>query len=364
MKRLVIAVAIVCWAGPAWAQLGQLQKGLDQAKKLQGLKVTEQEEQEIGADVSRRLRQRYGVVQDAAVTKYVTLVGTVIAQAGSRPDLPWRFIVLDTDAVNAFAAPGGYVHITRGALGLIRDEAELAGVLGHEIAHVTEKHTIKAIQKSNAVKLATDETLSGNKALLKQVTDRTYDSILENAFDRGDEMDADKVGVAAADKVGYAPIGLADFLQRLADRNKGATTKRGLFASHPDIEARIARIKKQIASDRLTATALVEARYKQYISYEAKPQADIAVVTPGAAGLAEGSTKAEEPTTPEKKKGFGLASLMKPAEQTKTAEVTASGGARGVGDPERDAKGGGNPAIVAVNVTPADLAEFKKGITG
>ena len=299
MKRLVIAVAIVCWAGPAWAQLGQLQKGLDQAKKLQGLKVTEQEEQEIGADVSQRLRLRYGVVQDPAVTRYVTLVGTVIAQAGSRPDLPWRFIVLDTDAVNAFAAPGGYVHITRGALGLIKDEAELAGVLGHEIAHVTEKHTIKAIQKSNAVKLATNETLSGNKALLKQVADRTYASILENAFDRDDEMDADKVGVAAANKVGYAPIGLADFLQRLADRNAGVTTKRGLFASHPDIEARIARIKKEIASDHLTATALVGARYKRYISYEATPQADIAMVTPGAAGLAEGAPAKEEPAKEE-----------------------------------------------------------------
>ena len=233
MKRLVIAVAIVCWAVPAWAQFGRFQKGLDQAKKLQGLKVTEQEEQEIGADVSQRLRLRYGVVQDPAVTRYVTLVGTVIAQASSRPDLPWRFIVLDTDAVNAFAAPGGYIHITRGALGLMDNEAELAGVLGHEIGHVTEKHTIKAIQKSNAVKLADQETLSGNKALLKQAADKTYDSIIENAFDRDDEMDADKVGVAAANKVGYAPIGLADFLERLAERNKGATTKHGLFASHP-----------------------------------------------------------------------------------------------------------------------------------
>ncbi len=363
MKRLVIAVAIVCWAAPAGAQFGRFQKGLDQAKKLQGLKVTEQEEQAIGADVSQRLRLRYGVVQDPAVTKYVALVGTVIAQASSRPDLPWRFIVLDTAAVNAFAAPGGYIHITRGALGLIENEAELAGVLGHEIGHVTEKHTIKAIQKSNAVKLASDETLSGNKALLKQVADKTYDSIIENAFDRGDEMDADKVGVAAASKVGYAPIGLADFLQRLADRNKGATTKHGLFASHPDIDARIKRIKKEIADDHLTSTALVAARYKKFISYEATPQADIAMVTAGAAGLAEGSSSTAEPPK-EKKKGFGLSSLMKPAEQTKTAEVTASGGARGVGDPDRDAKGGGNPAIVAVTVTPADLAEFEKGITG
>ena len=67
--------------------------------------------------------------------------------SSSRPNLPWTFIVLDTDGVNAFAAPGGFIHITRGALGAARHEAELAGVLAHEITHVTEKHTVKAIQK-------------------------------------------------------------------------------------------------------------------------------------------------------------------------------------------------------------------------
>ncbi len=84
--------------------------------------------------------------------------------ASTRPALPWTFIVLDTDGVNAFAAPGGYVHITRGALALIQDEAELAGVLGHEIIHVTEKHTIKSMQKSKAVQMGASETLSGSSA--------------------------------------------------------------------------------------------------------------------------------------------------------------------------------------------------------
>ena len=86
-----------------------------------------------GEQVSLQIRNTFGVFQDKEVTKYVTLVGTVLAQASSRPGLNWEFIVLDTDGVNAFAAPGGIVHITRGALGLAKTEAELAGVLGHEI---------------------------------------------------------------------------------------------------------------------------------------------------------------------------------------------------------------------------------------
>ena len=106
--------------------------------------------------------------------RYVALVGAVLAQASGKPNLPWTFIVLDTDAVNAFAAPGGFVHITRGALALIQDEAELAGVLGHEIMHVTEKHTIRAIQKSKAIQMGADETLSGNAALFNRLVDNVY----------------------------------------------------------------------------------------------------------------------------------------------------------------------------------------------
>ena len=74
----------------------------------------------------------------------------VLAKQSERPNLPWTFIVLDTDGVNAFAAPGGFVHITRGALGLVKNEAELAAVLGHEIGHVAHKHAINAIKKANA----------------------------------------------------------------------------------------------------------------------------------------------------------------------------------------------------------------------
>src|SRR5215471_18926494 len=139
------AVIVLSAAAPAHAQLGALGKiksGADKAadakQKADKMHISEKDEVKIGAQTSLSLRTRFGVVQDAKVTKYVTLVGSALAAASERPNLDWKFIVLDTDAVNAFAAPGGFIHVTRGLLGFAKNEAELAGVLGHEITHVTE----------------------------------------------------------------------------------------------------------------------------------------------------------------------------------------------------------------------------------
>ena len=273
MRRVLFGLVVTCMAGnwaearsnapgpsPAEAanetrgegggQLGQITKGVQVAKKandVRELQVTDAEEQELGAAVSERIRTRYGVVQDAAVHRYLALVGTALAQGSTRPALPWTFIVLDTDGVNAFAAPGGYVHITRGALALIKNEAELAGVLGHEIIHVTEKHTINAIQKSKAVQMGAAETLSGSSSLMERAVTATYDNIVERGFGRAEENESDEKGVALANKTGYAPNGLVGFLTTLKDRNKASTEKRGLFASHPEMQERLDRITKQIA---------------------------------------------------------------------------------------------------------------------
>src|SRR5438046_2811075 len=145
MKAAALVLAAVLTAAPAYAQLGALgkiKKGADQAaeakQKYDDIHFTDTEERQLGENVSERLRARFGVVQDRELTKYVTLVGTVVAQQSSRPALDWKFIVLDTDGVNAYAAPGGFVHITRGLLGLLKNEAELAGVLGHEVTHVAD----------------------------------------------------------------------------------------------------------------------------------------------------------------------------------------------------------------------------------
>ena len=374
MKRRVAAVAVLLTFSlaplAAGDQLGQIGKGVSIAKKandVRELAMTEAEEQQLGANVSERLRLRYGVVQDANVHRYVALVGTALAQVSTRPALTWTFIVLDTDGVNAFAAPGGYVHITRGALALLKNEAELAGVLGHEIVHITAKHTIRSIQKSKAVSMGASETLSGNAGLMELAVTATYDSIVERGFGRADENESDEKGMALANKIGYAPNGVVAFLTTLKDRNKGSKEKRGLFASHPETDERIGRLTKQIASEKLAGTATLQPRYAKNIPFKAVPASEIATVEAGSAGLVgakpgppakkEEEKKAEEP----KKKGFGLSSL-KPTggSENKQAQTTASGGARGVGDPEKDSKGGSNPKAVVVKLGPADVAAFKK----
>jgi predicted Zn-dependent protease len=362
MKKSLLVLAILAICAPAQAQFGGLggavkrvQQAQDAKKKIDDLTFTEEEEQTIGSDVSLKVRQRFGVVQDPAVHKYVSLVGMTLAKASDRPDLPWTFIVLDTDGVNAFASPGGYVHITRGALGLIHNEAELAGVLGHEIGHVVRKHTLNALRKNAAVKLGTSAA-SDRSAFLAGVGNVVYDNVLENAYDRGDELDADRLGVELPAKVGYLPSALGAFLERLDERNKDQAEKNGLFASHPETKERIDKIKA-MATAKTTAT--VEARYKSNIKYQPSPITEIAVVEDGAAGLAGSKEqKKEEP----KKKGFGLGALKQTvAPEKQSAQVSASGGARGVG-PDRAAKGGSNPALVKTSVSASELGEFKKGI--
>src|SRR5918995_5941818 len=185
MKNATVVVALLLGATPAFAQLGgigEITKRAGQAKQLAELKISEKEERDLGEGVSATVRSEFGVLQDAAVTKYVSLVGNVLAKASTRPDLKWEFIVLDTDGVNAFASPGGIVHITRGALGLIKSEAELAGVLAHEIAHITKKHTVNAIEKSKMTKMGTDEVGSRTSYLTTVVANLVYDNVVENKW--------------------------------------------------------------------------------------------------------------------------------------------------------------------------------------
>jgi beta-barrel assembly-enhancing protease len=371
---LTVAAAIVC-AAPAAAQFGRLGEIANKAKtvkKIADLKVTEAEEHQIGQEVSDKVVETFGVYQEANVAKYVTLVGAVLAQSSSRPNLDWQFVVLDTEGVNAFAAPGGFIHITKGLLGLMKNEAELAGVLAHEITHVTEKHTVNAIQKSEGVSVASDEVGSGGglaRSLITKIAEKAYSDILNNRFSRGDENEADEKGVELANKVGYAPIGLSDALNKLVERNKTAAEPNGLFASHPQMKDRLTNIAKTIKEKKLAATATVQARYAKNITFDAKPATAIATVAEGSRGLAGGDgkkpegEKAEAEKKEEPKKSGGVFSRLRPGggSQAQQSQTVASAGARGV-NPDRDAVGGPNKKRVPVKIGPNDVAEFQKGI--
>jgi predicted Zn-dependent protease len=382
MKAAVLVLSaafLVSAAAPAHAQLGALGKiksGADKAadakRNADKLKpMSEKEERSLGEQTSLALRSRFGVVQDAKVTKYVTLVGSALAAQSSRPNLDWKFIVLDTDAVNAFAAPGGLIHVTRGLLGFAKNEAELAGVLGHEITHVTEKHAVHFVEHSNQASVAANAAgKEGYTAeVIAEMSKRVGHFLLDNQYDQGQEDQADVEGVQLANKLGYDPHGLQEALKRLDARNSGRTDKNGWFSSHPATKDRITNIDKVIKKEKLSATALVAARYKDNIPYEAKPITEIAMDTSGASGLASGEKKKDDDTSADAKKddkggkkGLGLSSITGGGKQAQSNQQVASAGARGVGVPDRDAKGGSNPSPVTVKVTPADVDAFKKGI--
>jgi predicted Zn-dependent protease len=360
-RRLLIAVicaaALAAPAPAAAEQLGKLGGALKRAQQFKDVEMTDAEEVQLGAEVSTRIRARYGVVQNQAVHRYVTLVGTALAQASSKPALAWQFIVLDTDAVNAFASPGGFVHITKGALANLKTESELAGVLGHEIIHVTDKHTIRAIQKGKLVQMGADETVAGNSKLMNALADKAYE-VIEQGFGRGEELESDEKGIVLANTVGYAPQGMNGFLAMLVERNKEAPpAKNGLFASHPETKERMDKMTRQIASAKLTSTATVTERYTSTITFKPVAAAEIATIEAGSAGAAGATAKpAEEP----KKKGGLMGALRPGGGERRAAQTTGSGAARGAGSEDRLAKGGSNPALVAVAVSAADVAAFKK----
>jgi predicted Zn-dependent protease len=361
---LTLSALVAGAAAPAAAQIGGIGGKLGAISKkveqFQDVQMTDAEEQKLGAAVSERIRARYGVVQNAAVHKYVGLVGSVLAAQSTRPGLAWKFVVLDTDGVNAFAAPGGFVHVTRGALALMKDESELAGVLGHEVIHITEKHTIRAIQKGKLVQMGADETLASSPALFNCLVESATNVVL-NGFGQGEELEGDEDGITLVNKVGYAPQGLGGFLATLQARNKDSGEKKGLFASHPAMKERLDKLSKEVATAKLASTATVADRYKKNITYTPVPITEIATVEAGSAGLASGGTKpAEKKEEEPKKKGFGLSSLAKPGGgEKKSAQVTGAGSGRGV-DTERDARGGENPKLVPVTIVAADLSAFKK----
>lgn len=363
MRKLIIVLAGVVVAPLAVNVVAADQlpsivnKAQQVVKGVNDVILTEDEERQMGADISAQLRERYGVAQDAAVHKYVTLVGTALAQKSSRPNLKWTFIVLDTDGVNAFAAPGGFVHVTRGALALMQTEAELAGVLGHEIGHVTEKHTVNAVMKSKAITAGVGQ--GTRNELIREATKLGYAKVIENNFDKNEENASDRTGVELANGLGYAPNGLSSFLTRLADRNKDLKEKSGIFASYPATKSRLDEMAKQIKTRKLTAAALVQPRYDQAINYTLVPVSQVAQ----AAAAAPGASKPASTAKPAASGQYGIGDITKAVGlENSNSGTVASTGSRGV-NPDRDAKGGSNRTLVVVSVTAAELETFKKGIS-
>ena len=207
--------------------------------------ISEAEEVEIGEGITSRLLGTAPLVDNKALQAYVNRVGLWLALQTDRPDLPWRFGVVDSDTVNAFATPGGTVLVTRGLYARLRNEGELAGVLAHEIAHVLQKHQLRQIQKSlgaewkmelvNAV--AEDKGGDGAKTLAKAFSAGT--ELFARGLDKQDEHEADRLGVVIAARGGYSPYGLVGVLQTLGSLDAADSSVALMFKTHPSPASRL-----------------------------------------------------------------------------------------------------------------------------
>ncbi len=207
-----------------------------------------EEEARIGTQISGNLLGAVPLVRDDTLQRYVNLVGNWVALQSGRKDVDWKFGVLDTEDINAFAAPGGYIFLTKGLYRRLNNEAELAGVLGHEIAHVTKKHHLKVLKKSSligALGQAASSKAQGSDQVVQNLIGNGAE-IMARGLDKDAEFEADRVGIVFAARAGYEPWGLPNVLQDMAGLPAKDNRTSLLYKTHPHPADRLAALGEAV----------------------------------------------------------------------------------------------------------------------
>ncbi len=209
-------------------------------------KVSTEDEIEIGSSAGKSLEKEYGLWKDETQTRRVQRIGDRIAADTTRADLPWSFKLLNTKDVNAMAAPGGYIYVTRGLLEEVTSDDELAGVVGHEIAHVVKRHGAKMIEKQTKIALAAG-VLLGEQSDAVVLGASIANALVMSGYSREDEYTADKYGTVYASQSGYKADGLLRFLRTLESLEEGSpSTLERWIATHPPTKDRIKKLEQQL----------------------------------------------------------------------------------------------------------------------
>ena len=219
------------------------------ARALQSLRpIQYKEEAALGGAIATQVFSRFGgSYNDQSLLKYVNLIGNSIAMFSDRSNIPYHFAILNNSQPNAFAAPGGYIFVTIGLLKKIKNEAELAGVLEHEIAHISQKHTLKTLQRSKRLQGISELTMAAmdkDPKMFSDIIDNISKTLFEKGLDKNLEYEADKIGTEYAFRVGYNPSGLNDFLKTL---NKIQGSQESIFfKTHPSPRDRIKKLSRNV----------------------------------------------------------------------------------------------------------------------
>lgn len=223
--------------------------------------INEEQEIQLGQNISAVLLGVRPLHKNVKINQYVNKVGGWLAMHSSRPDLPWKFGIIDSESINAFAAPGGYIFITSAMLMQLNSEAELAAVLAHEISHVTLMHHLEAI-KSGALRNAMTETLFVSAdsyqvntnakqkkreyaAWAKTITNAAQD-LYSKGLDRDDEIMADKLGLLLMTKAGYDPFAYVSSLQSIEAISPDDSSLALLYKTHPTPTERLGQLQPKL----------------------------------------------------------------------------------------------------------------------
>ena len=213
--------------------------------------ISQEEEITIGRQIAGNLLGASALVKDQSLQSYVNNVGRWVASQSERPDLAWHFGVIESSDVNAFAAPGGYIFLTRGLYSLLQNEAELAGVLGHEIGHVIRKHHLKILQQSSLVDLGgklISKRIGGNDKVQKLIGNGA--EIVARSLDKDAEFEADRIAVVLAARAGYDAFAFPEVLQQIGHFSKDDGSVALLFKTHPHPDDRLEKLGL-VMNDRL-----------------------------------------------------------------------------------------------------------------
>jgi beta-barrel assembly-enhancing protease len=220
------------------------------AKEFNWKNPSKDEEIALGREITGSILGAAPLVKDDALQQYVNKVGRWVASQSERADLPWKFGVIESADINAFAAPGGYVLITKGLYQRLQNESQLAGVLGHEIAHVVKKHQLKVLQKQQLLNMGAGKLgdLFGKNDKLAKKAIANGAEISARSLDKDAEFEADRMGLVLAYRAGYDAYGLPEVLQTIGHSSKSDSSVALLYKTHPAPDERIIKLSDSVGS--------------------------------------------------------------------------------------------------------------------
>lgn len=253
MKKIIICLAAIgllsgCNLEQAMRDPNVWKAGGDVVTAASKAEASPEEEAQMGREAASMLLGAEPLTNNAEMMQYVNVMGSWIAKQTGRTDITWRFGVIESTDVNAFAAPDGYVLVTRGLLARLNNESELAGVIAHEIAHVVKRHYVVAMKKKDTsgaiVNFGATAIKSSNRGYASEAVTPMFNlvqNMYSSGLDKDDEFEADRLGVTYATRAGYDPYGLPRVLNMYA-ANAGSEGLDLLISTHPSPQERLSKL--------------------------------------------------------------------------------------------------------------------------